>query len=441
MSESHEVGALAKGLMRTTRFDSRKFFGAVLVAGSASIVAGRWIPIPVLHILLSIIIPVLCIIGYAYANYWNQFASTSRTQTADNCYFLGFLFFLISISATLVVLQADRISVSEVVRGFGTALIVSIVGMGARILLLQESANLGDARQRSEFELTQAVERFRNELVSSTDLLAHSQKAAVDNLRATLEGTGQVLGDTVAAMQSALASGTQHLETTLKSVQIPRDLLTGQLQPLVDGIKSELTRLSQAVKTQTGSTSKASESLTRISEAWSESATRSNELVDSSNRLLSAHNSELEQISSNGRSLTNIPLTLEQINKHAVSLQNSFEGLAGLSESTKIVDIARLAIETTSQLRNEIGTLSTATASLSELSGSVDRLSGHLVAVEKSLDDVATAQATSQHGVNAQLEQFSDKANQILQSLNRIAEEMDRAASQRVGVARFFGGR
>ena len=68
-------------------------------------------------LLLALMLPVCCILGYGYLNWRLQYADTSRQQVADNAYFLGFLYFLVSLSVTLVLLSADRIVVLEVVKG------------------------------------------------------------------------------------------------------------------------------------------------------------------------------------------------------------------------------------------------------------------------------------------------------------------------------------
>ena len=207
MADKFDSGADTPGAAAVRRViaDPRRLFTILLILGSIAISIGR--AFEFLHVLFAIVFPVACILGYAAINVFSQHANSSRSQTADNCYFLGFLYFLVSLAATLMFLQAERISVGEVVRGFGTALITTIAGLATRIYLLQGGANLSENRERAEFELAQAVQRFKDQLVATTDLLNASQQVSSELLQSVVVSTSDALAESANACKVTLQEG------------------------------------------------------------------------------------------------------------------------------------------------------------------------------------------------------------------------------------------
>jgi hypothetical protein len=69
-------------------------------------------------------------------------------QVADNAYFLGFLYFLVSLAITLSLVAASpceirQLEVKPIIRGFGVALATTIVGVW-------HAVGIGDARLRAQ---------------------------------------------------------------------------------------------------------------------------------------------------------------------------------------------------------------------------------------------------------------------------------------------------
>ena len=255
MADKFDSGADTPGAAAVRRViaDPRRLFTILLILGSIAISIGR--AFAFLHVLFAIVFPVACILGYAAINVFSQHANSSRSQTADNCYFLGFLYFLVSLAATLMFLQAERISVGEVVRGFGTALITTIAGLATRIYLLQGGANLSENRERAEFELAQAVQRFKDQLVATTDLLNASQQVSSELLQSVVVSTSDALAESANACKVTLQEGVRHVRESLIAIRIPSDAFTEQLKPGIEDLRQAVTRLTAVVKAQTELTS------------------------------------------------------------------------------------------------------------------------------------------------------------------------------------------
>src|SRR4051812_48486283 len=86
------------------RINQTALFLGTFGAGAAAILVGKLIPIT--YYVLGIGVPVFLMVAYALVNHRFMFFSSTRTQVADNAYFLGFLYFLVSLAITLAQVTA-----------------------------------------------------------------------------------------------------------------------------------------------------------------------------------------------------------------------------------------------------------------------------------------------------------------------------------------------
>jgi hypothetical protein len=95
-------------------------------------------------------------------------------SVGDNCYYLGFLFTLTSLSVTLFQLAQDTGqtgALREVVGGFGIALSSTIVGVFLRVVLMQIRPDIVARDREARLELSRAGRDFRAELGASVALI------------------------------------------------------------------------------------------------------------------------------------------------------------------------------------------------------------------------------------------------------------------------------
>lgn len=97
----------------------------------------------------------------------------------DNCYYLGFIFTLMSLAWTLYALSEstgeDRIV--EVVSGFGIALLTTLAGLIARVALNPPRVDLADEEQLTRVSLAREAALLQKELIQTT--AAHKQFGAI----------------------------------------------------------------------------------------------------------------------------------------------------------------------------------------------------------------------------------------------------------------------
>ena len=105
-------------------FNPSKFFGILLGAGIASIIAGTYFN----SLLINLILPVSIMVYYIYEIANKTEEALSIEQRADSVYYMGFIFTLVAMTASLVALAYnDEIAFNTVVINFGLALVSSNV--------------------------------------------------------------------------------------------------------------------------------------------------------------------------------------------------------------------------------------------------------------------------------------------------------------------------
>ena len=133
----------------------------------------------------------------------------------DNCYYLGFVFTLISLAVTLYLLHNTLSSeskfqdqVREVISGFGVALSSTIAGIVLRVLMLRMAPDIQQIDRDVRRDLDSAVRDFRTHLAMS-----------VGDLKRFSVETTQVLGEQRSAVQRALTEDEEdHVQALEKSI-------------------------------------------------------------------------------------------------------------------------------------------------------------------------------------------------------------------------------
>ena len=177
----------------------------------------------------------------------------------DNCYYLGFLLTLSSLSATLYQLaqseeQAELMR--SIVSGFGIALISTILGILLRVIFIQLRPDIVARDRETRIELQQAARDLRLELSSSVATIKQfsieaTQLASEQGARIS-EATGAAVDAQRARMQSDVESYTALLRTTLEragaqSAQTIGDTVTGAAKSTEASIRQSLDQIGRAV--------------------------------------------------------------------------------------------------------------------------------------------------------------------------------------------------
>lgn len=187
-------------------------------------------------------------------------------QLGDNCYYLGFLYTLVSLSWALWVFSIhpdDKLQIPEIVGNFGLALATTIAGILLRVVINQQRRDVVETEQEARRLLSEAVTDMRIQLNDASITMQAFQKEAKqaidDALREQVKTANQALEESVAKVGDAskgvleridkafeefldhsrklneISSGTvtaiQKLLERVEHIEAPADLLTRRLEP------------------------------------------------------------------------------------------------------------------------------------------------------------------------------------------------------------------
>jgi predicted nucleic acid-binding Zn-ribbon protein len=166
-----------------------------LIGGSASIVALKLSPVP---IEFRIGIPVGLIVAYALLTISRTRFRLRYDQAGDNCYYMGFIFTLVSLGIALYQIRQGS-SAQEfgigVVRDFGLALSTTIAGIICRVSLTQLREDPHDIEEATRRELIDYSRALSGQMQASVGMLAEVRQTTEDRLKNYVFEMGQVVGE------------------------------------------------------------------------------------------------------------------------------------------------------------------------------------------------------------------------------------------------------
>jgi hypothetical protein len=228
-------GPLIHAVRIRQRLDAVLFM-AVALGGAGVAIALRLLGVdPILTVAaVAALIPVYALIAWATGR-----ARFEPEIVGDNCYYLGFLYTLVSLAWTLFSLGGapeDADVVRSVVAGFGIALASTIVGILFRVMLQQFRTDVDLAERQARADLMQASARFRTELDQASHIFADaargvSQKAgeltmemAEENRRALADLHARA-GEGIDAAAGALSRAADELR--MQAAATSREMAAG----------------------------------------------------------------------------------------------------------------------------------------------------------------------------------------------------------------------
>ena len=273
---------------------------------------------------------VLCVIVcfYAFAVWrWGRFRLRRDDRAADNLYYLGFIFTVCALGISLYRFSvADDGRIADIVGDLGIGISTTVVGLFLRVLFLQreDPADVEDRVQRELIDVAEAtLDRIRQtgELVEQGQILT---RLTIDELN-----------DTTKQYADRMTDGMKELDRRLRAVQVPSDIVTTRLDPVLDETARSVTAFSKRVDSIEAPADLMSQRLDHALAGVSESAPV---LLD---QTISELRKELREILVAGRAqvddaikrmeqilvarVTDIELPTQEIDQRTRSILNRFE--------------------------------------------------------------------------------------------------------------------
>lgn len=336
-----------------------------LVGGSAAIVALKLSPVPIEY---RIAIPIALIAAYAILTISRTRFRLRYDQAGDNCYYMGFIFTLVSLGVALYQIRHDT-SAQEfgigVVRDFGLALSTTVAGIICRVSLTQLREDPHDIEEATRRELIEYSRALSGQMQASVSMLAEVRQTTEDRLKNYVFEMSQVVGEHQRRTEDlrdstkTLSDSIGKLASDFASTEIP----TGKLRDATAATMNSISALN--------------ETLVRANTALSDIEGTSRKVADSYRQRLQAGGEMVEQEARATAALAGSVGATSDFSARTRELAAALQEVKGSTEALKTMENEVKAV--TDALRT--ATRSIAGAS-SRLATAETTLSEHLTAAE-----------------------------------------------------------
>lgn len=252
-----------------------------LIGGSAAIVALKNSPVPTEF---RIGIPVALIVAYALLTISRTRFRLRYDQAGDNCYYMGFIFTLVSLGIALYQIRqgttAQEFGIG-VVRDFGLALSTTIAGIICRVSLTQLREDPHDIEEATRRELIDYSRALSGQMQASVGMLAEVRQTTEDRLKNFVFEMTQVVGEHQRRTENlrdstkVLSDSIGKLAADFASTEIPTGKLrdaTAATINAVGALNETLVRANTALSDIEGASRKVAESYRQRLQAGSDLA-------------------------------------------------------------------------------------------------------------------------------------------------------------------------
>ena len=233
---------------------------------------------------------ILCALISAYTWFAWTYRHFQDDRAADNLYYMGFIFTVCTLGVSLVRFSTQEdVLINHIVGDLGIGLSTTVLGLFLRVLFLR--------RESSE----QIEERVREELVEVAEATIGRIRLTADIVEEGQIATRQALEEmntSVKAASNKLVASTNLLEKRVSDViNIPPDLLSSKLSPVLDTASQSITRFTNQLENieipADLITSRADQIFARLTETIEEGQLATRQVIDGMNTSVKAATTKL----------------------------------------------------------------------------------------------------------------------------------------------------
>ncbi|MFM6829084.1 MAG: hypothetical protein ACKOVA_01925 [Novosphingobium sp.] len=339
--------------------------------GFAGIVSSKWLGLQTEWIAIGAVALMLI---YALVVGLSGTGRVRADQAGDNCYYLGLIYTLASLSYAIATFDPND-TASTIVQGFGVALATTIFGLILRVFFNQGRPDLENVEEQARLELTEASTRLKSEL-----------REVVRQMQSFSVGLQQSLRETHQAATNSMEAFTK---------------------TSVDGLNSVVETANEAIRSEANDFAARSK---RYEASFSKLLTKLDEHSDSLDAISIAHNQLREAA---------------QLTQAAVRItSNSLEGFAEVARATGTAaagarDASVAASESAGQMRDALGQVE---AGLRQV---VDETERQLEALRKGPGETVAAGLTA---LEQTTERLGNNLSRISAAHSELADNLSKQA-------------
>lgn len=283
--------------------------------GAAAIVVLKIHSFP---LLLRVGVPCALMMLYACLTLMRTRFRLRYDQAGDNCYYLGFIYTLMSLAVTLYLIQGTVTGGSQVInviRDFGVALSTTLVGIVLRVFLNQLREDPADIEEAIHNELFDQSQKLSGHIRAAVVAFDDMRNETADKLKNYVYAMEQVVNEhqtRVVELRDAttkLAKSVEQLASDLSAAEIPtgrlREAAAGTVAAL-QGARAAMAEVEsggKALVTQFASVGNAMESASGRSAAFAVAAGEVTSAAQSTSRALASLGEASETTASRVRSV------------------------------------------------------------------------------------------------------------------------------------------
>lgn len=206
---------------------------------------------------ISMTVPIAIMIGYFIVSWAAGKLRVHDEQTGDNLYYMGFLFTLSSLGASLYQFGMDASSMDEIVRNFGIAITSTITGIALRIFYNQVRRDPTDVERAARHELIDMTRRVRTEMESVAREFADFRRVCnqmleegFDEIARQAEKNGEQVRQ---AFDGMAAKAIQPVQETSEKIARTLERTFGRIEDRFSGIANKVETVAISLDKANGS--------------------------------------------------------------------------------------------------------------------------------------------------------------------------------------------
>ena len=177
-------------------FPDQVFFGATFLVGTL-VISGlkSWDSSSHLFSIFGMVTAILLIVIYAFVSRTFHTFRLSAERVGDNCYYLGFLFTLVSLSNALYAFGYDEDVINDVISNFGIALGSTITGMLLRVMFNQMKIEPEQISEKIRENLSDTGQKLAGEIENVIGEMNSLSATLKNSMQDALQSTDDLLND------------------------------------------------------------------------------------------------------------------------------------------------------------------------------------------------------------------------------------------------------
>ena len=404
-------------------------FFCIFIAGAISIIWFKylvifnvetqilWLKQEKFQQVLVVAIPCTLLIVYAAIIKFVPRFRLREDQAGDNCYYLGFLFTLVSLAIALYHFAKTASSTERIIENFGIALASTIIGLMLRVVFNQMRQDTVDIEREARLELAGAAQRLRSELDQSVfefnAFRRSMQQSVADGIKEMNEKASELLKESLDSVTDINLLRRETQQTISKGFED----VNSKLRDILD---KDLVRYEELVNSRT---ERINETLTAFTEISTQlktiagSATGTMALLhDTIEKALSA----TDVLEARDSTLENL---MEKLNHFAKSLSNSEVHLNELSKNIRDSgkDLVKNSRKLNSTISDETSQIKTKWEDVVKtVADNSDQLTQKVTNLANVVDETLVAISKSTDNLN----QFETQVERLPEVMKKQIEEL-----------------